>query len=74
MLVFGSICLTCLNTTEFNAVVIDVKGDHGYISYPTQNPTAQAIGANRPTAKDFDEVLAKLKGPGHLYHRADRHL
>ncbi len=53
-----------LNTTEFNAVVIDVKGDHGYISYPTQNPLAQDIGANRPTARDFDEVMAQLKAQG----------
>ena len=50
-----------LDTTELNAVVIDAKGDHGFISYPTQVPLAQEIGANKPTIKDFQDVLAKLK-------------
>ncbi|MDX1521793.1 MAG: putative glycoside hydrolase, partial [Anaerolineae bacterium] len=53
--------LKLLDTTEFNAVVIDVKGDHGFITYPTQHPTAQEIGAARPTARDFAEVMAHLK-------------
>jgi LysM repeat protein len=50
-----------LDTTEFNAVVIDAKGDHGLISYPTQTPLAHEIGAARPTARDFVEVMALLK-------------
>lgn len=50
-----------LDTTELNAVVIDAKGDHGWISYPTQIPLAQEIGANRPTARDFADVMAELK-------------
>lgn len=50
-----------LDSTEFNAVVIDAKGDHGYLSYPTNNATAHEIGAARPTAKDFDQVMAQLK-------------
>ena len=53
-----------LAATEFNAVVIDAKGDHGWISYPTQIALAHEIGAARPTAKDFNEVLAQLKGQG----------
>jgi len=53
-----------LNTTEINAVVIDAKGDHGWISYPTQIPLAKEIGAARPTAKDFDQLLAQLKEMG----------
>lgn len=53
-----------LNTTEINAVVIDAKGDHGWISYPTQIPLAKEIGAARPTAKDFDQLLAQLKAMG----------
>jgi LysM repeat protein len=53
-----------LDTTEFNAVVIDAKGDHGWISYPTNVALAHEIGANRPTAKDFDELLGQLKAKG----------
>ncbi len=34
-----------LETTELNAVVMDVKGDRGHLVYPTQVPLAQQIGA-----------------------------
>lgn len=34
-----------LETTELNAVVMDVKGDRGYLVYPTQVALAQEIGA-----------------------------
>ncbi|MEW5960842.1 MAG: putative glycoside hydrolase, partial [Chloroflexota bacterium] len=53
-----------LETTEFNAVVIDAKGDHGWISYPTQISLAHEIGAARPTARDFETVIAELKRRG----------
>ena len=53
-----------LDTTELNAVVIDAKGDHGLISYPTQIPLAHEIGAAHPTAKDFEEILAEFKARG----------
>lgn len=53
-----------LDTTELNAVVIDAKGDYGWISYPTQVSLAHEIDAARPTAKDFDEVMAQLKARG----------
>jgi hypothetical protein len=50
-----------LEHTEFNAVVMDVKGDYGWISYPTQIPLAHEIGAARPSAKDFVALMAQLK-------------
>ncbi len=50
-----------LDTTEFNAVVIDAKGDFGWISYPTQVTLAHEVGAARPTAKDFNGLLDQLK-------------
>lgn len=53
-----------LDTTEFNAVVIDAKGDHGLISYPTQVALAHEIGAARPTARDFGELMARFKERG----------
>ncbi|MBN1991478.1 MAG: LysM peptidoglycan-binding domain-containing protein [Anaerolineae bacterium] len=53
-----------LDTTEFNAVVIDAKSDYGWISYPTQIPLAHEIEAARPTARDFDQVLQQFKARG----------
>jgi LysM repeat protein len=50
-----------LDSTEFNAIVIDAKGDHGWISYPTQVPLAREVGADHPTAKDFETVMQQLK-------------
>lgn len=50
-----------LDKTEFNAVVIDAKGDHGWISYPSKISLAQEIGAARPTAKDFERVMSEFK-------------
>src|SRR5206468_3586851 len=41
--------------TELNAVVIDVKGDRGWIVYPTSVIEAIAAGARGPgTLRDFD--------------------
>ncbi len=53
-----------LDTTELNAVVIDAKGDHGWISYPTQIPLAHEVGSARPTAKDFDQLMSQFKARG----------
>jgi LysM repeat protein len=53
-----------LESTELNAVVIDVKSDEGLISYPTQVPLAHEIGAARPMAKDFDLLMTQLKVQG----------
>ena len=51
--------------TELNAVVIDVKGDRGWIVYRTQVPQALAAGAQGPaTLKDFDGLMADLKARG----------
>jgi hypothetical protein len=51
--------------TELNAVVIDVKGDRGWVLYQTQVPLALSIGAKGPgTVKDFEALLAEIKGRG----------
>jgi hypothetical protein len=51
--------------TELNAVVIDVKGDRGWILYRTEVPLALAAGAQGPaTIKDFDSMMADLKSRG----------
>ncbi len=53
-----------LDTTELNAVVLDVKGDDGWITYPTQVPLAHEIGADRPMVKDFQAVMAQFRSRG----------
>jgi hypothetical protein len=54
-----------LAKTELNAVVIDVKGDRGWIPYRTQVPEALAAGAQGPVIlKDFGAMLAELKAGG----------
>ena len=51
--------------TEINAFVIDVKDVTGEISYATQVPLAQQLGADRrPRIGDIRAVLAKLKEHG----------
>jgi hypothetical protein len=57
--------LELVDKTELNAVVIDVKGDRGWILYPTEVPLALAIGARGPAVfKDFEAFLAGLKARG----------
>jgi len=51
--------------TELNAVVIDVKGDRGWILYRTQVPEALAAGAQGPVIlKDFGAMLTELRVAG----------
>lgn len=54
-----------LETTELNTVVIDVKGDRGWIAYPSAVPLAEKIGANDVhTLSDVDQLLQTLKQRG----------
>jgi hypothetical protein len=54
-----------LDRTELNAVVIDVKGDEGYVPYDSQVPLAREAGATgRVRVHDFDEIIARLKAKG----------
>ncbi len=53
-----------LTNTEFNAVVIDIKGEHGWISYPTQIPRAFGIETAHPTAKNFAVLMQEFKARG----------
>jgi hypothetical protein len=57
--------LDLIERTELNGVVIDVKGDRGWILYPTQVPRALEVGAQGPaTMRDFDRMMADLKARG----------
>jgi hypothetical protein len=54
-----------LARTELNAVVIDVKGDRGWIPYRTEVPLALAAGAQGPVIlRDIEGMLADLKSRG----------
>ena len=54
--------LNLAEKTEVNAVVIDVKGDRGRLTYRSDVPLAEAIGANaEPTVPNLDELMAALK-------------
>jgi hypothetical protein len=51
--------------TELNAVVIDVKGDRGWILYKSEVEQALAVGAQGPgTLRDFDLLMADFKARG----------
>jgi hypothetical protein len=54
-----------LDTTEVNAVVIDVKSDYGLLSYRSNVPLARTIGADaEPTIEDPDQLLRTLHEHG----------
>jgi hypothetical protein len=54
-----------LDQTELNGVVIDVKGDRGWMPYRTEVPLALEAGVRGPVViKEFDQMLAELKAKG----------
>lgn len=51
-----------LEDTELNAVVMDFKGDYGLLTFPTQVPLAQQIGAAQaPVVQEPQQFLAWFK-------------
>jgi len=57
--------LELLGRTELNAVVIDVKGDRGFIPYETRVPLAIEAGTLGPVRlRDLDDLLARLRAKG----------
>lgn len=57
--------LKLIDQTELNALVIDVKGDRGIITYRSEIPLATEIGAQRLViVKDIKSLLASLKERG----------
>lgn len=49
------------DTTEINAMVIDVKDDHGKISYHMDSAMAKEIGSTTNTIADIDLLIKTLK-------------
>jgi hypothetical protein len=57
--------LDLVEQTELNAVVIAVKGDRGWILYPTEVPLAIAAGAHGPAImREFGSLMSDLKARG----------
>lgn len=57
--------LEILKDTEVNALVIDIKGDRGWIPYPSKVSMADTIGARRTTTvRDMPAMVAQLKERG----------
>ena len=57
--------LELLDRTELNTVVIDVKGDRGFIPYESRIPLARSAGAMGPVRlADLDTLLGGLKAKG----------
>ncbi len=54
--------LDMIDATELNAVVMDVKNDHGLMSYNSAIEIVQDVRGNRSTPiKDIEAVMAQLK-------------
>ena len=53
-----------IDTTELNAVVIDVKNDEGNITYQMDLQAAQEMGACVSYIRDMDGLMEKLKSHG----------
>jgi hypothetical protein len=57
--------LGLLQETELNALVIDVKGDRGMISYRSAIPLASEVGAQKViTIKDIDGLIKSFRENG----------
>ncbi len=53
--------LDLVASTELNSVVIDVKNDHGLMTYQSEIEIVQEVGANKSVPiKNIEEVIAKL--------------
>ena len=54
--------LELVSRSELNAVIIDVKGDRGWITYKTEVPLALSVGAQGPAVfRDVEGFLAELR-------------
>jgi hypothetical protein len=57
--------LNLVEATELNALVIDVKGDRGFIAFPSTIPLATEVGAQKTiTIKDMQDLTTTLRHKG----------
>lgn len=53
--------LDLTDNTELNSMVIDIKDDLGYITYPTENKKLQEMGKSQPFIRDIDALMKRLQ-------------
>ncbi len=53
--------ISLADTTEINAMVIDIKDDHGKITYKMDSALAKEIGATTNTIRDIEALITELK-------------
>ncbi|KJD45399.1 putative glycoside hydrolase [Paenibacillus terrae] len=53
--------LELLDKTELNSMVIDIKDDAGYITYPTTNPELLKLGKPQKFIRDISGLMERLK-------------
>ncbi|MEM7029009.1 MAG: putative glycoside hydrolase [Chloroflexota bacterium] len=53
-----------LRHSRINAVVIDIKNENGFLSYPSQVPLAATVGANRRLVLDMAKLVSAFKQEG----------
>jgi hypothetical protein len=53
--------LKLLDDTDLNSMVIDIKDDNGYITYPTTTPELQEVGASKKYIRDINQMMMTLK-------------
>ncbi|MFC5651495.1 putative glycoside hydrolase [Paenibacillus solisilvae] len=53
--------LKLLDETALNSMVIDLKDDTGYITYPTQNPDLLKLGKPQKYIRDMNALMEQLK-------------
>lgn len=53
--------LELMDTTALNSMVIDVKDDHGYITYPSTNAEMLQLGETRRFIADIEGLLTRLE-------------
>ena len=53
--------LKLLDDTALNSMVIDLKDDNGYITYPTQNPDLLKLGKPQKYIRDVSALMERLR-------------
>ncbi|MDF2905976.1 MAG: putative rane protein [Herbinix sp.] len=53
--------ITLVDQTEINTMVIDIKDDHGKITYKMDSALAKEIGSTTNMIKDINALITKLK-------------
>src|SRR5690606_32080636 len=50
-----------VNSTDLNAVVLDIKEDHGYMTYEPIDPELKAMGNYQKSIRDIHKVMDTFK-------------